>query len=75
MRIGVSLTRVGVNMGDHAQDIITDHEVAEGETVESLVERLLYDDSWTYDTPGKIAAQRNPKHEWYLTVRVMEPAP
>jgi hypothetical protein len=75
MRIGVSLTRVGVNMGDHAQDIITDHEVGEGETVESLVERLLYDDSWTYDTPAKIAATRKPKHEWYLTVRVTEPAP
>jgi hypothetical protein len=75
VKIGVSLTRVGVNMGDHAQDIITHHEVGDGETVESVVERLLYDDSWTYDTPGKIAATRQPKHEWYLTVRVMEPAP
>jgi hypothetical protein len=74
--IGVSLTRVGVNMGDHAQDIITNHEVAEGETVESLVERLLYDDSWTYDRDNLgIASTRKPQHEWFLTVRVMEPAP
>ena len=75
MRIAVQLVRTGVNMGDHAQDIITEHEVGEGETVEALVERLLYDESWSYDIPNKIASQRKPKHEWFLTVRVMEPAP
>jgi hypothetical protein len=75
MNISVQRVRVGVNMGDHAQDILTDHEVADGETVEALVERLLYDDSWSYDIPAKIAATRKPKHEWYLTVRVSEPAP
>lgn len=76
MRIAVQLTRTGVNMGDHAQDIITEHEVGEGETVEALVERLLYDDSWSYDRDNLgIASQRKPKHDWFLTVRVMEPAP
>lgn len=75
MKIAVQRVRTGVNMGDHAQDIITEHEVGDGETVEALVERLLYDESWSYDIPSKIASSRQPKHEWFLTVRVMEPAP
>lgn len=69
--IVVQKTRVGVNMGDHAQDITEAHEVAPGETVEHLVERLLSRDVWK---SLDLRTVHEPDHESYLVIRIAVPA-
>ena len=42
--VNVILTEVGVNMGDHAQDVHTALEVSPGTTIQDLVETVLTSD-------------------------------
>lgn len=63
--IGATLYRVGVNFGDHGETIVTQHEVAHGETVRNLLERLI--------PAGKPYRPRDYDH--YVTLRFVEPAP
>lgn len=41
IKVVARLVRVGVNMGDHAQDEVTMQEVLPDETVQEMVDRLL----------------------------------
>lgn len=64
--LAVTVTRTGVNMGDHAQDVTTAHEVDPDETIEDLARRLLKpDERWGSPEQNFIVvrlAQRSPKH-------------
>jgi hypothetical protein len=55
---------VGVNMGDHGQDVVKAIEVRDGETVRDLMDRAIPRSKWT---------QR--KYEHHLVLRFVEPAP
>ena len=69
--INVILTRQAVNQGDHGQDITSAHEVRPDETVGELVDRLLTSQMYRYPP----TTDRQAEVEWYLTVRLAEPAP
>lgn len=56
--VNVILTEVGVNMGDHAQDVHTALEVSPGTTIQDLVETVLTSDH-DYDN--------------YVTIRLARP--
>lgn len=62
-----TLTKQGVSMGDHAQDVVTAVEIAPGETVEALAHRVLTRSEW----PSR---PRRVEDEWYLTIRIPTPA-
>jgi hypothetical protein len=83
-QIQITMTEPGVNMGDHAQDVVTAVEAKPDETVADLVERLLT--KMTYrsariPTPavggadedfihGPRGFQRAPDPTRYLTIRL-----
>lgn len=59
------LVKVGVYMGDHAQDVVTAVEVLPGETLHDAARRLLSNgDHWT-----------GPDFSWRIEVQLVEPAP
>lgn len=62
----VTLTKQGVNMGDHGQDVVTAIEITPGETVEDLARRALTRPDWHGD--------RHVEDEWYVTIRIPAPA-
>ena len=64
-QISVLLTHVGVNMGDHAQDITKAVEIRDDEKFGDAIRRLLQSDS---------IYLRRPQYEQYLTIRLVEPA-
>lgn len=68
--VSVTLTKVGVNFGDHGQDVITSVALLPGETVEEAATRLLHNEVRS-SLKGKYA----PDYTWYLTIRLIEPAP
>lgn len=63
----VILTKQAVHMGDHAQDVHQAIQCAPGETVEDLARRALTRPDWR--------GERHVEPEWYLTIRLPEPAP
>lgn len=63
MSISVSYTKVGVNLGDHAQDVINMIEVGPDETVESLVRRTIESRATWSESP----------YADYLTIRIVKP--
>jgi hypothetical protein len=65
------LTKVGVNMGDHAQDVVRAVEVSPDETVQEMANRVLSVDKWVPQGPVGFDYQ----YDWYLIVRLVEPAP
>ena len=54
--------RVGVNMGDHTQDVVNAMRPAPGETVEQLIRRTLITPDW------RGIAEVHSDH--YVTIRV-----
>lgn len=62
----VLLTKQGVNMGDHAQDVTRAIEVRPGETVTELAHRVLTTRQWS-TTPERVPT---PEPEWHLTIRL-----
>ena len=54
-------TRTAVNHGDHAQDVVTVVEVGSGETVQGLMNRLVFD------------PKGDSSYEDYITLRVVRP--
>jgi hypothetical protein len=73
MNISVQRVKVGIHMGDHAQDVVTMHEVGDGETVEALASRLLTRERWVSKASG--LDPEEPMHEWHIIIRLTEPAP
>lgn len=66
MRYQITRVNVGVNMGDHAQDVTTAFEAVEGETVEQMCDRILSD-------PGHWGME-HPERDSHLIIRpVVEP--
>lgn len=62
--VSVRLIKVGVNMGDHGQDVAHTVEVLPEETLHDAARRLLNTgDRWTSD------------YSWRLEVQLVEPAP
>lgn len=51
MKLQITRVQVGVNMGDHAQDVTTAFESIEGETVEQMCERILVRPSYGFPDP------------------------
>ena len=62
------LTKQAVNCGDHGQDISTAVAITPGETVVDFARRVLTRADW----PMK---DRRAEPEWYVTLRLAEPAP
>ena len=62
--VSVRLVKVGVHMGDHAQDVVTTVEVRREETVVDAALRLMGGNRWA-----------SPNYEWRLEVQLVEPAP
>ncbi len=62
--VSVTHTRVLVNAGDHAQDVMTAVEVGYDETVTEVAERLLRTQGYRRFTP---------EYEDYLTIRLVKP--
>lgn len=68
--VNVTLTRVGLNMGDHAQDVTEAVDVDPGMTVAELVAlELMSHDLW-----AKGSDTRKAEPDWYLTIRAARPA-
>lgn len=62
--VQITVTEVGVNMGDHAQDVVQAFRIQPGETVESLVGRTLaISNGWRALNDGS-----------YMTIRLVPPA-
>ena len=59
----VTLTRVGVNMGDHGQDVTTAHAIRQGESVAEMVDRLLV----------KQSPYSRIDYDHFLTIRLVKP--
>jgi hypothetical protein len=70
-KVSVLLTRVGVNMGDHAEAVVTAVDVENEETIGQVVARLLTDPSYDY-AEKKSVTKPNPEN--YLTIRVVQEA-
>jgi hypothetical protein len=65
--IQVTQTRVGVNFGDHGQDVTTGIEVDPDTTVADLVAHtLMKSGPWTSDGV-------QPDYEGYVTIRLAKP--
>ena len=62
--IAATLHAVGTNFGDHGETVVTAVEVAEGETVRALLERLI--------PTGRRHQPRNYEH--FVTLRFVMPA-
>ena len=60
--IQITVTEVGVNMGDHAQDVTEAYRIEPGETVVSLVRRTLAGEGWCALRTGS-----------YMTIRLVRP--
>lgn len=68
MKISVTRHRVGLNMGDHGETVITAHEVAPDEDVAELAVRLLIED-FHKGRPNQQSFDN------FLTIRLVEEAP
>lgn len=68
--INVLLTKQGVNMGDHAQDVTTIVVADPDETVRSLVERTL-----TQKVGFREHSSLHAQDDWLLTIRAARPLP
>lgn len=62
LALSVLLTKVGVNMGDHAQDVITAIDATPDQTIEELAAATLRDKDWR----GNVAIHE----DWFLTIRI-----
>ena len=60
--VQITVTEVGVNMGDHAADVTQAFRIEPGETVESLVGRALAGEGWRALHKGS-----------YMTIRLVRP--
>lgn len=60
--IQITVTEVGVNMGDHGQDVTEAYRIEPGETVVSLVRRTLAGEGWRALHKGS-----------YMTIRLVRP--
>lgn len=69
--INVTLTKQAVHQGDHGQDITSAHDVHPDETIREITDRLLTSQMYRYPPTD----DRQAEVEWYLTVRLAEPAP
>ncbi|MGP4995503.1 hypothetical protein [Glutamicibacter ardleyensis] len=69
-KISVTLTSVGVNMGDHAQNIVNVLDVDPAMTIGRLVEAELTDPAPSW---GANTTERVPKPDNYLTIRIARP--
>lgn len=69
-KISVTLTNVGVNMGDHGQDIVNHLDVDPDMTIGQLVEAELTEPAPSW---GTSAGERTLKPDNYLTIRVARP--
>ena len=63
--INALLVKVGVNMGDHGQDVTTALVVKRNETVTDLVERALH--SQEYRSSGFVPVAQS---EWRIELRL-----
>lgn len=64
MNVSAILVEVGVNMGDHGQDVYSAQEILPGETVEAFANRLL-----------KPRYPGNGQHYTYrIELRIIQPA-
>lgn len=69
IQVSALVVEVGVNMGDHAQDVVRAVEVSRDETVGEVVDRLLTSDAWVGLTLGH---QPVAKPTWRLELRAVE---
>lgn len=69
-KISVTLTNVGVNMGDHGQDVVNVLDVDPDMTIAHLVEAELTEPAPSW---GTSAEERTLKPDNYLTIRVARP--
>lgn len=69
-KISVILTSVGVNMGDHAQNIVNVLDVDPDMTIGQLVKAELTDPAPSW---GTSETERVPKPDNYLTIRIARP--
>lgn len=67
VQISVTHTRTGVNMGDHAQDVVRMLAVDPEDTIQSIVDRTLNKPDWR----GK----PDPQFGDFIIIRVVEPKP
>ncbi|ERG63499.1 hypothetical protein L332_03390 [Agrococcus pavilionensis RW1] len=72
VQVSALVVEVGVNMGDHAQDVTRAVEVRRDETVGEVVDRLLTSSQWVSLQMGH---QQMPQTSWRLELRAVEPAP
>ncbi|GAB2457776.1 hypothetical protein [Xylanimonas ulmi] len=64
-------TRVGVNMGDHAQDVTNGIDVTPDTTLGDLAAMLHETRYVAYDTPMETVARDGD----YITIRIAQPIP
>lgn len=69
-RITATHTRVGVNMGDHGQDVTNGIDVTADTTLGELA-ALMVESRFVYSGPNKTVARDGD----YITIRLAQPLP